>query len=438
MNKYSGGKLAVRKMVTVLAIGVCTCAIPLACGATEEIGKWRIEAGASYRGNMETEVKGESRARSAFFEATQPAQSIPSKAKGNTKGEMDFPNSDDITRTGDRDFDDGFVYMDSLTGIWDNQTVNFGYQNNSQNDPTAGVLTFHRKNDVSGSEFLGKGTEYRKTVRTNNDEAISADDNFGAGGLKVDALYDLAARGGFKIALAAGLRGFFGMDSSVRGSNFSQTITESKIYYRDYYVYSGTTNDTYTFLYDNEFPFPSAPYSNPDGNPLADPLISNVPDSATRGVNINDTTRRDYRGRQMTVWEAANQIEIDTDVDLFQLAMGGEITYEIAAAVAFSLRPLLLVNLISVDATRNEILAGHYPSGEMVSLRNWQDNESNNSVRLGAAIEAGVNVKLSESWFAGISAGYEWIDDTSVTVGPNKIAIDLSGFTTSFIIGVRF
>ena len=140
----------------------------------------------------------------------------------------------------------------------------------------------------------------------------------------------------------------------------------------------------------------------------------------------------------MTVWEAANQIEIDTDVDLFQLAMGGEITYEIAAAVAFSLRPLLLVNLISVDATRNEILAGHYPSGEMVSLRNWQDNESNNSVRLGAAIEAGVNVKLSESWFAGISAGYEWIDDTSVTVGPNKINIDLSGFTSSFIIGVRF
>ena len=49
-----------------------------------------------------------------------------------------------------------------------------------------------------------------------------------------------------------------------------------------------------------------------------------------------------------------------------------------------------------------------------------------------------MNVKLSESWFAGITAGYEWIDDTSVTVGPNKINIDLSGFTTSFVIGVRF
>ena len=118
--------------------------------------------------------------------------------------------------------------------------------------------------------------------------------------------------------------------------------------------------------------------------------------------------------------------------------MGGEITYEIAEAAAFSLRPLLLVNLISVDATRNEELVGYYPSGEIMSLGSWQDKESNSSVCLGAAIEAGVNVKLSESWFAGISAGYEWIDDTSVTVGPNEINIDLSGFTTSFIIGVRF
>ena len=434
MRESSDGKLAVRKMVTVLAIGACIWAMHLTCFATEEIGKWRIEAGPSYRGNMETEVTGESRARSAFVKATQPAQSIPSKGEGN---KIDFPNPDDITRTGNRDFDDGFVYTDTLTA-GDNQTVNFGYQNNSQNDPTAGVLTFHRENDVSGSVFLRKGTEYRKTVRTTSDEVISADENFGAGGLRVDALYDLAARGSVKIALAAGLRGFFGMDSSVRGSNFSQTITQSRISYHDNYDYSGTTNDTYTFLYNNEFPFPSAPYSNLDGNPLADPLINNTPDSASRDIDVNYATRRDYRGRQTTVWETANQIEIDTDVDLFQLAMGGDFTYEIADAVAFSLRPLLLVNLISVDARRNEILAGHYPSGEMVSLRNWQDNESNNSVRLGAAIEAGMNVKLSESWFAGISAGYEWIDDTSVTVGPNKINIDLSGFTTSFIIGVRF
>ncbi len=384
---------------------------------------------------METAVKGQSRARSAFIEATQPAQSIPPKAKGKAKETKDFPNPDDITRTGDRDFDDGFVYTDALTAN-DNLTVNFGYQNNSQNDSPAGVLTFHRENEVSGSMFLGKGTEYRKTVRTNSDEVISANENFGAGGLKVDALYDLPARGGFKIALAAGMRGFFGMDSSVRGSNFSQTITESRISYQDYYVYSGTTSDTYTFLYNGSIP--PAPYSNPDGNPFADPLISNIPDSATRDINVIEATRRDYRGRQMTIWETANQIEIDTDVDLFQLAMGGEITYEIAAAVAFSLRPLLLVNLISVDVTRNEELVGNYPSGEMRSLGSWQDKESSSSVCLGAAIEAGVNVKLSESWFAGITAGYEWIDDTSVTVGPNEINIDLSGFTTSFIIGVRF
>lgn len=437
MSKYSGGKFSIRKMVIVLVIGMCTCVMPLSCFATEEIAKWRIEAGPSYRGNMETVVKGGSRARSAFIKATQPAQSIPPKAKGEM---MDLSNPDDISQTGDRDFDDGFVYKDAYTDsenwIPPFHTVNFGYQNNSQNDAAAGVLTFHRENDVSDSVFLGKGTEYRKTVRTNNDEVINTDQNFGAGGLKVDTLYDLASRGGVNIALAAGLRGFFGMDSSVRVSNFSQTITESRTSYQDYYVYSGTTNDTYTFLHGGSIP--QAPYSNPDGNPFADPLISNIPDSATRDINVNDVTRRDYLGRQITRWETANQIEIDTDVDLFQLAMGGEIRYEIATAVAFILRPLLLVNLINVDAMRNEELVSHYPSGDMMSLGSWQDKESDNSVRIGAAIEAGVNVKLSESWFAGITAGYEWIDNTSVTVGPNEINIDLSGFTTSFIIGVRF
>ena len=102
---------------------------------------------------------------------------------------MDFSNPDDITRTGERDFDDGFVYKDK-TDRPDNGTVNFGYQNNSQHDPadlpvdvpTIGALTFHRKNDVSGAMFLGQGTEYRKTVRTNYDEVISANENFGAGG----------------------------------------------------------------------------------------------------------------------------------------------------------------------------------------------------------------------------------------------------------------
>ena len=117
-------------MVTVLAIGVCICAMHLTCFATEEIAKWRIEVGPSYRGNMETGVKGESRARSAFVEATQPAQSIPSKATGK---KMDFSNPDDIARIGDRDFDDGFVYRDENTND-DNKTVNFGYQNNSQHD----------------------------------------------------------------------------------------------------------------------------------------------------------------------------------------------------------------------------------------------------------------------------------------------------------------
>jgi len=427
----SGGIQVVRQMATVLAIVVCICVISITCFAAEETGKWRLEAGISYRGNMETTVKGGSRARSAFIEATQPAQSIPAKGTGNVA----FPRPELDTEIGDRDFDDGFVYTDALTEN-DNLTVNFGYQNNSQNNSTEGVLAFHRKNDVSGSEFLGKGIEYRKIVRTKYDEVIDSSKHFGAGGLKVNARYDLVSRGRATIALSAGVRGFFGMDNSVKDSNFGQTITENRVSYRDYYLYSGATKDTYTFSYGGSIP--PAPYSNPNGNPFADPLISNIPDSVSRDVNIEGATRRDYRGRQVRKWETANQIEIDTDVDLFQLALGGEVTYQLFSAATFSLQPLLLVNFVSAEVMRNEQLVGQYLGGETRSLARWQDKKSSSSVCLGAALEAGVNVKLGEGWFAGITAGYEWVDETSVTVGPNEIDIDLSGFTTSFVIGVRF
>jgi outer membrane protein W len=59
-------------------------------------------------------------------------------------------------------------------------------------------------------------------------------------------------------------------------------------------------------------------------------------------------------------------------------------------------------------------------------------------IRLGAALEAGMSFKITKSWFAGISAGYEWIDDTSMDIGPNTVTLDLSGFSTSATIGVKF
>lgn len=93
---------------------------------------------------------------------------------------------------------------------------------------------------------------------------------------------------------------------------------------------------------------------------------------------------------------------------------------------------------MNADITRTEELVASYGSGGSQTLASWRDRQSKDDVLLGVALEAGLSVKLSERWFAGITAGYEWIEDADVAVGPDTVALDLSGFSTSAVIGVRF
>jgi opacity protein-like surface antigen len=379
---------------------------------------------------MNTEVTGSSRSQDAVFGATQPIKSIPSLAQGQAK---DIPNTDDINLIGNRDFDDGFVHTDIITPF-DFRTVNFGYNNNSQHDLRTSTLTFRRQTEVSNSELVGTGQEYQKTVNT-KETSINAEDEFNGAGLKINTLYDLTQLRGINFALFAGLRGYFGMDSTVGVSNFNQTINESRTSYKDIYSSSDTIVDTYVFQTSGQIP--NAPYSSTNSNPSGNPLIYNLPLSADREIAHSGSTRREYGSTQISSWETRNQIAIETDIDLFQLALGGEFSYDVGSNVALNLRPSLLINFLNIDMTRREALNAYYPSGTMLAIGNWQEQKSEDIVRIGAALEAGLNIKLTESWFAGITAGYEWIDEKSIDIGPNTVNVDLSGFSTSVMIGVK-
>lgn len=400
--------------------------------AEENTSKWRFEVGPSYRASMDTEVIGSSRSRDAILKATQPSKSIPSLAEGQAK---DYPNLDDVNAIGNRDFDDGYVHTDLITPI-DLRTENFGFYINSQLDRNNSTLTFHRTTEVSGSELVGKGTEYRKTITTSMDNLIDITEDYAGVGFKMNALYDLPQWKGIKFALFSGIRGFFGMNNAVEASNFAQDIKESTKSYRDIYNYTDNISDTYVFRTANFIP--DAPYSDPSIIPNAGPLISNIPSSATRDISHSGFTQRNYGVTHISTWETKNQIAMDVDVDLFQFALGSEVSYDICSKVAINLRPSILINLMNADITRTEDLVAYYKNGETQFLANWSDSQSEEEVLLGAAIEAGLQFKLSESWFAGIEAGYEWIDDSSIEIGPNTVALDLSGFSTSAMIGIRF
>lgn len=400
--------------------------------AGESASRWRFEAGPSYRANMDIEVSGSSYSRAAFLKATQPSRSIPSSAAGQAK---EYPNPDNVNVIGNRDFDDGYVHTDLITPS-DLRTENFGYTSNSQLNRDNSTLTFHRTTEASGSELAGKGTEYRKTVSTEMDSLIDVTDDVDGAGLRMNVLYDVTRWKGFKFALFSGLRGFPDMDSAMEASNFAQGIRESRRSYRDVYTYADTISDTYVFRTANFIP--DAPYSDPSVIPNGGPLISNIPSSAARNISHTGFTQREYGVTRVSTWEAKNRTVMDMEVDLLQFALGGEVSYDICSQAAFSLRPSVLVNLMNADMTRTEDLVASYRNGESQTLAGWRDRQSEDDVLLGAALEAGLNLTLSESWFAGITAGYEWIEDTGVAVGPDTVALDLSGFSTSAVIGVRF
>jgi hypothetical protein len=416
-------------LVTVLAGAWST---PLVCVSGEESrAKWRIEVGPSYRAEMNAEVTGSSRSRNAVFEATQPSSSIPALAEGHPQ---DVPNPDDITAIGNRDFDNGYVHTDAITPF-DSLTVNFGYVDNSQFDASTSTLTFHRTAEVKDSELLAKGLEYRKTVKTK--ETPSDDENdFSGAGVKANILCGLPSLSGVDLAVLVGVRGYFGMDNTVEISNFSQTISESKTPYSDIYSFTDSIRDQYVFPTNGLIP--AAPYDNPNGNPGGDPLISNLPSRTTREITHSGVTSRNLGASQLTSWETKNHIAVDTDINMFQFAVGGEMSSELGSHFALHLRPSLLVNLLDIEITRREELTAFYTTGDTKPLGNWHERQGEETVRLGAALEAGLTCKITQSWFAGVSAGYEWIDDITMGIGPNTVAFDLSGFSTSATIGVNF
>jgi hypothetical protein len=64
------------------------------------------------------------------------------------------------------------------------------------------------------------------------------------------------------------------MDNTVEISNFSQIITESRTSYNDTYISTDLIRDQYVFPTNGLTP--AAPYDNPSGIPISDPLISNL------------------------------------------------------------------------------------------------------------------------------------------------------------------
>lgn len=430
--KLNNGVILVRSVgnVSILAALSMAAASVQAEGASQ----WHVSGGASYRGGMKTTVSGSSRVQTEGIQAAG-AYSTTAGALVHDNGMTVGPNLDDITQAGDRSFDNGFVNQDSATYL-DGKTANWGYNTASQYDPVANTMTYVRTTTQTSSG-TGNGSQRSVSVKTDLNTELSGSENFDAVGPVVSLVYDLMQRDAMSVSLAMQLRCFWGMDQSFSGSTFKQTVNERSYAVQDTFGYMDTISDTYVFSTATGMPIPGAPYGG-SLNP-ADPTIFNRPDSATRtSVRTGSGVTRAVTQTGSATWHAANQIDLNASSDLYQFSVGPQLGFQAAKRVRLNVAPVMTANFVSTEVSRKEAFVATYSDGHTKTLNSWQDDASNNAWKLGAGIQAGLDLALTDSWSLDFSAGYDYIDKVNVDCGPNQVSIDLSAYTASASVGYSF
>lgn len=376
---------------------------------TPKKSKWQLQVGAAYQWNRGMSVKGPSIAPSA---GGRPNLS--------GVGGLTYPGNSALTP---RDFDDGYVHPDIWTGDGgvpserQGMTWNWGAQNASQYDYNGG-------NHPTLSYHLDRGESVGSAYNMNRG---GSDDDFDAYGIEVKAkrllhtwLRDDIDEDNLQpsdvmleMSLVVGLAWFPSKTQNHRRSMGRSVYGMSETYtYLDYY---GTTAG-------GSYPPLSVPYSGSYGQvggSDAGPLIPGSPESAV----LNST----YLGT------ARNTVDIKSRMWRLRSEAGLEFAKPITKRLNVYVAPQFVLEFVDMDVDRYERSSG--PGA------NYSRSQGKHkmAVHPGVLLTAGVDYNVSENWYAGASAGYEWLfQDPYVRVGADKVTYDLNGGEVSLYIGRRF
>ncbi len=404
-------------------------------GRTQRL-QWRV--GGVYRAGMKVSASGSS------LTQQQPATLIRPHRRGGyvLVGEPApvGPNPDDINQFGDRDFDDGFVYRDALTGIGDSFTVNWGYRNSEQYDPLSKTFTFHRES-AQRNMHTAEGRLMTRTVQTDTDEDTAMEKRFGCAGMALELGLTLRQRPATETELTAGLRYFPGINQSLTDTTFRQTVTDREYATRNTMAVLDRVTDTYTFDYPNQqwHPDPpNAPYDGSGADPMWDPYIDNLPAQTDRHVQRSRYLSRSAQPTQRTVWHTANRVDLDVAADLLQAVAGPRFARRLGKRARVQATIALVLNYLETTVDRHEVLEATGVDGQRNVLQRWHERERQSDWLWGGQANVGADIALGASWSAGVRAGYEWIDRSRMTIGPNRISLDLSSTTMAAFIGAAF
>ncbi|NLE42305.1 MAG: hypothetical protein GX615_10795 [Lentisphaerae bacterium] len=324
-----------------------------------------------------------------------------------------------------REFDDGYVGPDLWTsdpGVpaeRQRQTWNWGVDNAGQYDYDGGVhptLTFH----VNRGERVG-------SLRT--DDSGASDDDLPSDGIEVKGFRRLRSwsrEDGTTNALENG--GVLNMNLVVGLAWFPQggSQTHRRGVEQDVYRVS----ETYTYLdyygtaAGGSWPALDVPYAGEYGTvggTSAGPLIPATPESSALHTSAAGTRR--------------NSVTIESEIWRLRGEIGIDLSLPLADRLRIYVDPQFVLEYVDMSIDRTET----HTDSRRAQSASYTDSRHKSRLYPGFLLTAGADYRVTENWFAGASAGYEWLfDDPSAHVGPDKVEYDLNGGEISLYVGREF
>jgi len=125
---------------------------------------------------------------------------------------------------------------------------------------------------------------------------------------------------------------------------------------------------------------------------------------------------------------------LSVEAQAFTLQLGPRILWNSGRRIALLLQPALTANLLDADMRRVETF--RQSNGAVIA--SWHDKSDKQVWRMGAGVQVGVQLALSEQWSLTAAGGYEWVDTYNLSVGPDRVRVDLSGYQLELALGRKF
>lgn len=386
-------------------------------GAQENEGFW-IKAGPTYRGGMKVKVSGSSYTQEQGVHAARASHgSSPATPKVN-----------DSLRIGDRTFEDGYVKKDSATGIGDDLTWYWGYDNASQYNVINQTLSFHNTYERDG------GTSTRTSVGTLRSGALNDDESVDGIGFDLAGGYVFPSENNVRFGLSMGFSGNWNSGAKLNGSTYSEQITTERFRLKD------TVRETYVYNVAG-VAMPAAGHQGTYDGPLGNPPVIPSPTIPTRPSSASAAIVESASGRRISSssWTAANQVNMEVDSSMLGFWVGPQLVVQANEVLSLHVTPRISLNYVDVDVSRNEQFIATYANGTREVLQSWHDKKNDSDWLFGLGVTLGLDLDFGNGFFAGAWGGYEWMsDDVKVDVGPNTIKMEAGNYALGLVLGYRF